>query len=260
MLVEGKVAVITGIGPGMGREIALLFARNGARLAIGARSAARLAEVAAELEALGSPVLFQPTDLTRRDSCRALVQAALERFGRVDVLIQNGHDPGDGKLVEDADPEVWRRNLDCNFFGALHLVQACIPSMKKQREGRIILVNSGGAFQPPPGLASYSAGKAAMASLVRSLAIELGPHGIRANGVHLGMVEGENVDGWIRDQAAAQGKTPEQMRQEFATQRYPIQHIPTPEECAGAVLFLASDLSRAVTGQALMVNGGEYFR
>ena len=119
---------------------------------------------------------------------------------------------------------------------------------------------SGGAFQPPPGLASYSAGKAAMASLVRSLAIELGPHGIRANGVHLGMVEGENIVGWIRDEAKRQGKSYEQMHREFATQRYPIQHIPTPEECAGAVLFLASDLARAITGQALMVNGGEYFR
>jgi NAD(P)-dependent dehydrogenase (short-subunit alcohol dehydrogenase family) len=260
VLVADKVAVVTGIGPGMGREIALLLARHGASLAIGARSEDRLKGVAGEIEALGRPVLFRATDLTSRESCRALVQTALERFGRVDVLVQNGHDPGDGKLVEDADPEVWRRNLDCNFFGALHLVQACLPAMKRQRDGRIVLVNSGGAFQPPPGLASYSAGKAAMASLVRSLAVELGPHGIRANGIHLGMVEGEKPLGWIREQARAQGKSFEQMRQEFATQRYPIQHIPTPEECAGAVLFLASDLARAITGQALMVNGGEYFR
>jgi NAD(P)-dependent dehydrogenase (short-subunit alcohol dehydrogenase family) len=260
MLVEGKVAVVTGIGPGMGREIALLLAREGASVAIGARNAERLKRVAAEIEALGRPALFEPTDLTSRTSCQQLVQLALERFGRVDVLVQNGHDPGDGKLVEDSDPEVWRHNLECNFFGALHLVQACIPSMKRQRDGRIILVNSGGAFQPPPGLASYSAGKAAMASLVRSLAIELGRHGIRANGVHLGMVEGENIEGWIREQARARGRSPEELRREFATQRYPMQHIPTPEECAGAVLFLASDLSRAITGQALMVNGGEYFR
>jgi NAD(P)-dependent dehydrogenase (short-subunit alcohol dehydrogenase family) len=260
MLVEGKVALVTGIGPGMGREIALQLARNGADLVIGARTPERLKQVAAEIEALGRAVVFQPTDLTSRDSCRRLVQAALERFGRVDVLVQNGHDPGDGRPVEDADPEVWRRNLECNFFGALHLVQACLPSMKARRDGRIILVNSGGAFQPPAGLASYSAGKAALASLVRSLAVELGPHGIRANGIHLGMVEGENALGWIREQASRQGKSFEQLRREFATQRYPLQHIPTPEECAGAVLFLASDLSRAITGQSLMVNGGEYFR
>jgi NAD(P)-dependent dehydrogenase (short-subunit alcohol dehydrogenase family) len=260
VLVENRVAVVTGIGPGMGREIALVLARHGASLAIGARSAERLAAVAAEIEALGRPVLFRATDLTSRDACRALVDAALQRFGRVDVLVQNGHDPGDGKRVEDADPDVWRRNLECNFFGALHLVQACLPAMKLQRDGRIVLVNSGGAFQPPPGLASYAAGKAAMASLVRSLAVELGPHGIRANGIHLGMVEGENAHGWIREQARAQGKSFEQMRGEFAAQRYPMQHIPTPEECAGAVLFLASDLARAITGQAIMVNGGEYFR
>jgi NAD(P)-dependent dehydrogenase (short-subunit alcohol dehydrogenase family) len=260
LLVEGKVAVVTGIGPGMGREIALLLARNGASLAIGARNAERLRGVGAEIEALGRQVLYRATDLTSRDSCRSLVQAALERFGRLDILVQNGHDPGDGKLVEEADPEAWRRNLDCNFFGALHLVQACIASMKLQRDGRIILVNSGGAFQPPAGLASYAAGKAAMASLVRSLAVELGRYGIRANGVHLGMVEGENVDGWIREQARQSGRSAEELRRDFATQRYPLQHIPTPEECAGAVLFLASDLSRAVTGQAMMVNGGEYFR
>ncbi len=260
MLVEGKVAIVTGIGPGMGREIALGLAREGASLAIGARSEGRLAGVAAEIEALGRPVLHRRTDLTSRESCRALVESAIARFGGVDILVQNGHDAGDGKPVAEADPEVWRRNLECNFFGALHLVQACLPSMVQRRDGRIVLVNSGGAFQPPAGLASYSAGKAALASLVRSLAVELGRHGIRANGVHLGMVEGENVDGWIREQARQQGRDAEALRREIAAQRYPLQHIPTPQECAGAVLFLASDLSRAITGQAVMVNGGEYFR
>jgi NAD(P)-dependent dehydrogenase (short-subunit alcohol dehydrogenase family) len=154
MMLKDKVAVITGIGPGMGSEIALLFAREGAKLIIGARNEARIEKLAKELRDKGHDVIAKTT--------------------------------GDYKSIDEADPEQWRRVMDCNFFGAMHLVQVSTPSMIERGGGEIILVNSGASFLPHVGLASYAASKAALESLVRSLAIELGPKGIRANGIHLG--------------------------------------------------------------------------
>ncbi len=164
------------------------------------------------------------------------------------------------KTLDEADPDQWREVMDCNFFGALHLVQACTPSMIERGGGQINLVNSGASFEPHVGLASYAASKAALESLVRSIAIELGPKGIRANCIHLGLVEGENVDSWVAMLAESQQKSSEEVRGEIIAREYPVGHIPTPEECAGTVLFLASELSAPIIGQAIMVNGGALLR
>jgi NAD(P)-dependent dehydrogenase (short-subunit alcohol dehydrogenase family) len=260
MLLKDKVAIITGIGPGMGAEIARLFAREGAKLTIGARTESKLQELAAELRSQGAEVIVQPTDLTSETSCQKIVEATMEAYGRVDILVQNGHDPGDYTMVEQADIEQWRRVLDCNLFGALYLLKACLPSMTAHGDGRVVFVNSGASFEPHPTLASYAAAKAALASLVRSAAIELGPKGVRTNGIHLGLVEGVNVETWVASLAQTEGKTEEQVRAEIVAREYPVGHIPRPEECAGSVLYLVSDLSKAVIGQSLMVNGGALLR
>jgi len=261
MLLEpGKVAVVTGIGPGLGKEIALGFARLGTRLAIGARTQSMLDEVAGEIRALGGEVIAQHTDLASRESCQALVQAALDRFGGVDILVQNGHDQGDWSSVEDADPDYWRKTIETNLFGALHLFQACLPSMRAKKDGRIVLVNSGAANnRPQPGLAAYSAGKAAMASLVRSIALEHGRDGIRCNGVHMGVIAGQNVQPWFEMVAKQKGVSLEEHMNAYYDAYLPLRYVPTPKECAGSVIFLASDMARVMTGQAISVNGGEWF-
>ena len=258
MLLAGKVAIITGIGPGLGREIALLFAREGASLAIAARSADRLARVSEEIEALGRPVLARPTDLADRESCRALVEAALARFGHVDILVQNGHYDGDYKIVTDSDPQTWRDIMEVNLFGAFHLAQFVVPSMQKRGDGRLIFVNSGASTDPPPTLGAYAASKAALASLVRTLAVELGPSGIRANGIQLGPMTGENFRGYVEDLARRAGRSYDQ---ELAlwNEQFPLRATPTPAECAGTALFLASDLARPITGQSIAVNNGRWF-
>lgn len=260
MLLKDKVAVITGIGPGMGTEIARLFAREGAILAIGARTESKILALADELKAEGHQIIALVTDLTDRNSCQGIVEAAVKQFGGVDILVQNGHNPGDYKTIDEADPDQWREVMDCNLFGAMHLVQACTPSMVERGGGQIILVNSGASFEPHVGLASYAASKAALESLVRSIAIELGPKGIRANGIHLGLVEGENVESWVAMLSESQQKPAEEVRADIVAREYPIGHIPTPEECAGTVLFLASELSAPIIGQAVMVNGGALLR
>jgi NAD(P)-dependent dehydrogenase (short-subunit alcohol dehydrogenase family) len=257
MFGTGKVAVVTGVGPGMGRSIALGLARRGVDVVLAARRADRLEAVAAGVRALGREPLLVPTDITDRQACQRLVAAAQERFGGVDILVQNGHHEGDWQPVVDADPDVWRGIFDVNLFGALYLVQAVVPVMRQRGGGSIILVNSGAAVRTPPAMGAYSTSKAALSALARTLAVEVGPWQIRVNGVYLGPVLGENLTRLGSGAAAAAGTTVEEWLKVKATEM-PLGFVPTPDQCAGAVLFLASDLAAAVTGQHLSVNGGQW--
>ena len=257
MLLADKVAIVTGIGPAMGRSIALAFAREGARLALAARRAPRLQSVVKEVEAAGGEVIGVQTDITDRQACQRLVDETLERFGRIDILVQNGHYDGDYKIAVDSDPDDWRAIMEVNLFGALHLAQLVAPSMRERHDGRIVLINTGASTDPPPTLGAYAASKAALASLARTLAVELGPDGIRANGVQLGPVQGENWQGWVESGSKAAGVTPEEFTADQCKD-VPLRRVPTPEECTGAVVFLASDLAQPITGQSLAVNCGRW--
>jgi NAD(P)-dependent dehydrogenase (short-subunit alcohol dehydrogenase family) len=260
-LLAGQVAVITGIGPGMGRSIALRFARHGAQVVLGARRVERLQAVADEVRALGVEPLVVPCDIADAAACGRLVDAARDRFGRIDVLVQNGHHEGDWSLGLDADPDEWRRIMDINLFGALHLVQRVAPIMSpgpgQGDGGSIVLVNSGAALRTPPTMGAYSTSKAALSALTRTLALELGPRRIRVNGIYLGPVAGESLFEMGKGAAAAAGISMDQWV-ETKAREVPLGHIPTPDECAGSVLFFASALSAPVTGQHLSVNGGQW--
>jgi NAD(P)-dependent dehydrogenase (short-subunit alcohol dehydrogenase family) len=254
MFREGAVAIVTGAGPGMGRAIAVGFAHHGVDVVLAARRRERLEDVAADVRSEGREPLVVVADLARPDDCHRVVEQAMDRFGRLDHLVQNGHHPGDWKRVVDADPDEWKHIFDVNFFGAMHLIQAAAPVM---RDGSsIVLVNSGAALRNPPTMGAYAASKAALASLVRTAALELGPR-IRVNGVFLGPVTGESLDAGAAATAAGQGITEEEFFRQRA-QELPIGQIPTPEQCAGSVLFFASELAAPVTGQHLSVNGGQW--
>jgi NAD(P)-dependent dehydrogenase (short-subunit alcohol dehydrogenase family) len=254
MFQEGAVAIVTGAGPGMGRAIAVGFARHGVDVVLAARRRERLEAVASEIRELGRDPLVVPADLARAGDCHAIVEQALTRYGRLDHLVQNGHHPGDWMRIADADPDVWKQIFDVNFFGAMHLIQAVAPVMSDGAS--IVLVNSGAALRNPPTMGAYAASKAALASLVRTAALELSPK-IRVNGVFLGPVTGESLESGAAATAEGQGVTVEEFFRQRA-EELPIRHIPTPEECAGSVLFFASQLAAPVTGQHLSVNGGQW--
>ena len=253
----GTVAVVTGIGPGMGRSIAVGLAEHGVDVVMASRRKDRLEDVAADVRAAGREPLTVPTDITDRDACRALIDAAVDRFGGVDVLVQNGHHDGDYQRVVDADPDEWRAIFEVNLFGAMHLVQAAVPVMATRGGGAIVLVNSGAALRNPPTMGAYAGSKSALASFTRTLAVEVGSHGVRVNGIYLGPVLGENLERFGAQAAEAAGITLDEYLAAKGAE-LPLGFVPSPDQCAGAVLFLASDLAAPITGQHLSVNGGQW--
>jgi len=256
MLLEGRVAIVSGIGPGMGRSIALRLAGEGADVVLAARSVGKLEEVAAEVEALGRRASCIPTDLTRPAECRALVERSVAAHGRIDVLINNAFHPGTLTPFEEDDLEGgWRDTLEVNLYGSLRVSQAVVPVMKAAGGGSIVMINTMSIRLVNPGYLAYAASKAALEAATRGIAKELGADQVRVNSVMPGYIWGPAVEGHFEQQAKRQGISKEEAIAEV-TQFIPLGRIPHSDEIAGAVLFFASDLSSCVTGQSLDVNGG----
>jgi NAD(P)-dependent dehydrogenase (short-subunit alcohol dehydrogenase family) len=258
VLLQNKVAIVSGIGPGMGRDISLAFAREGARLALAARSPGKLEKALAEVRAAGAEAISVPTDITQPEDCARLVAAAEKAFGRVDVLVNNAFHQGSYVPVESADLEKWREPFEVNVLGTLRLTQQVIPLMKKQGGGSIVMINSMVIRDVLPTMADYAASKAALMAATQGLARELGPSKIRVNSVVPGYIWGPSLQWYFGDLARKRGITPQQVYDEIAANTA-LRHLPTSEEIAPAVVFFASDLSRVITGQSLDVNGGHVF-
>jgi NAD(P)-dependent dehydrogenase (short-subunit alcohol dehydrogenase family) len=258
MLLEDRIAIVSGIGPGMGRDVSLAFARAGAHLVLAARTVEKLDSVAAEVRALGRRALCVPTDIAIAEDCRRVVDAALREFGRIDVLVNNAFAGGRYVPIEEASMDDWRKVFDVNVFGSIQLSQAVIPCMKRQGGGSIVFINSMSMRIIEPRFGGYAASKGALMTAAQTLAKEVGAYKIRVNSVVPGYIWGPALQGYFRQLAQQHGTTPEDVYKEIAS-RTALNHIPTSEEIAGAVLFFAADLSRAVTGQALDVNAGHFF-
>jgi NAD(P)-dependent dehydrogenase (short-subunit alcohol dehydrogenase family) len=258
-MLDGKVAIVSGVGPGMGRDIALALAREGADVVLGARTEAKVAEVAAEVEALGRKATGVRLDITDVEQCRAAVDEAVAAHGRIDILVNNAFHDGDFTRFEHADLANWRTTMEVNLFGALQLTQAAVPALKESGDGRVVMVNSMSSVRVRPRFGAYTISKAALAAATKSLAVELGRYGIRVNGVHPGYIAGESVDLYFRHLAASKGITFEEQHAEVAGETA-LGYLPHSSEIAGTVVFLASDLSKPITGQAIGVNAGHWFQ
>ncbi|WP_181008347.1 SDR family oxidoreductase [Sphingomonas montanisoli] len=254
-LLDGKTVVISGVGPGMGQQLAKLCAEQGAKLVLGARSAEFLNKVLGEVEALGAEAIAVPTDVADPAACKALIQAAVDRFGGIDGLVNSAyrHEVG---LFAESDLQAWRKAFDVTFWGALELMQAAIPHLEKSK-GAIVNVSTLSTRIPTVGLGGYGIPKAALDMATRQLATELGGRGIRVNGALMGWMDGEPMRHGFDDRAKARGKTPEQWTAELNAM-IPLGRMPTDEECARSVVFFLSEWAAPVTGALLMVNGGQY--
>jgi NAD(P)-dependent dehydrogenase (short-subunit alcohol dehydrogenase family) len=257
MLLEGKVAIVSGIGPGMGRDIALALAREGADIALGARREKGLVKVAGEIEELGRRAVWAQTDITDTDQCEQLVATAREQLGRVDILVNNAFSDGTFTLFEEGGLDGWRSTMDVNFFGTLQMTEAALPHLKEQEDSRIIMVNSQSAQVVQERFVAYAASKGALAVATQGLARELGRYGVRVNGIHPSYIWGPSVEWYVNDIATKRGVEFQVVYDELADQTC-LKYLPHSSEIAGAVVFFASPLARAVTGQSLNVNCGEY--
>jgi NAD(P)-dependent dehydrogenase (short-subunit alcohol dehydrogenase family) len=255
-LLRGKVVVISGIGPGLGRSLAFEAAKMGADLVIASRTEARLLELQADLSPYGVKVVPVVTDVRSEDSRVHLRDRALEAFGRVDCVINNAFAIPPMDPITQIDPAKLAKVNETNVFAPLRLA-ALFADALSESKGSIIMLNSCVSFSSQPEYAGYKLSKGALEHLASSLATELGPRGVRVNSVAPSYIYEDVNRGYFDFLAAVEGTTHEEV---YADKAAPtdLKRLASSEEVARATLFLASDLASAVTGQMLTVDCGEF--
>jgi len=259
MILDGKTVLVSGVGAGLGREVARLALRDGANVVLAARTESVLEQTAKDLDPTGARVAWRRTDINEPADCEAVLALALERFGSVDAVVQVAAYEAVFGGLQDTDFEKWRRAYDTNVVGSLNLVRAAAPRMKEGGGGSVILVGSQSMYQPQLPQAGYAASKGALLSAMYYLADELGRDRIRVNMVVPSWMWGPPVEAFVKMRAKGEGKTEEAVKAEI-TANIPLGEIVPDEDVAEAAILLASDRTRSITGQTLMVNGGEMLR
>jgi NAD(P)-dependent dehydrogenase (short-subunit alcohol dehydrogenase family) len=259
MILEDRTLVVSGVGAGLGREVARLALRDGANVVLAARTESVLAETAKALDPSGERVAWARSDITSAEDCESLTALAIERFGTVDAMVQVAAYEAVFGGLHDTDFETWRRAYDTNVLGSLTLIRAIAPRMKSAGGGSIVLIGSQSMYEQQLPQAGYAASKGALLSAMYYLASELGADRIRVNMIVPSWMWGPPVEAFVKLRAKSEGVPQEQIVDEIAS-RIPLGEIVPDEDVAEAVLLLASDRARSITGQALMVNGGEMMR
>lgn len=255
MELENKIAVITGGGRGIGRAIALAYAKEGANLVLASRSQEALEETRAMVEDLGRKALVVSTDIRREDSVRNLAEQALQYFGRVDILVNNSGIAGPTTPLWNINLEDWEDTFAVNVTGAYLCCRAFLPGMIEQRSGSIIIISSMTGKRPLYGRTPYAASKMALVGIARTLAWEVGEYGIRVNAISPGAVEGERIKQVVRNQAAVLGISEEEALRQF-TSNSPLGRLVPPGDIAASAVFLASDKAASITGEDMNVSAG----
>jgi NAD(P)-dependent dehydrogenase (short-subunit alcohol dehydrogenase family) len=255
-LLQDKVVVLSGVGPGLGRSLGQVCAAQGAHLVLASRTERRLEKAAAAVAELGRRALAVPTDITDPAACQALVDATLSEFGRVDVLVNNAFAIPPMEPLTTLAEDALRTSNETNVLAPLRLTGLFADALAATG-GSVVMVNSAVIHHSRVEFGGYKLAKGALLHMASSLATELGPRGIRVNTVAPGWIY-ENVQKAYFDWLAAErGVTHQDVYDEIAATT-DLLRLPLPEEVANAVVFLASDLASGVTGQCLDVNCGEF--
>jgi NAD(P)-dependent dehydrogenase (short-subunit alcohol dehydrogenase family) len=251
---SGAVVLVAGAGPGLGTATALALGRAGARVVVAARHPESTGPAVASLEAENLEVAAVAADLRVPQARAALLADAARRFGRLDVLVCNASASGDNAVFADASLGEWRETMEVNLWSGLALAQESLALLRVGGRARIVFVSAMTTrLVSVAGRGGYAISKAALNQAVKTMAYELGPEGIRVNAVVPGWMETPAVARWRADPALSR-------HVEHAEAQIPLGRIPSTAEVAGSVVFLASDLSGAVTGELIDANGGQFMR
>ena len=252
---KDKVVLITGSTGGIGKSLAKAFAAEGAKIALTSRSQAKLDALIAELGVAADHVAGFIVDVSIEDQVKAAVEGTIERFGALDVLVNNSGDNGDYKPIAELTREDFLKVYDINVFGVMYSMKYAIPQMRKQGKGAIVNITSEGEFVGAAGMAPYCSSKHAAGGLSKCVALEVAKENIRVNTICPGAVDTPMMRR-IEEQWLGKDYTREQALAVFAAQ-YPDGKYADPDEVATATVFLASDLSGHVTGASIRIDGGK---
>lgn len=251
----GKVALVAGASRGLGRAVAETLAAEGARVSISSRDESAIAAVAREIEAKhGSRVSARAVDVTEASQVNDWVERVTDEHGRIDVLVANAGGPPASRF-ESTDADAFRAGLELNLLSTVHMCHAVVPTMKAQRSGRIVAIMSISIKQPVDGLILSNTSRAGVNGLMKTLANELGPHGIGVNVVCPGYTRTDRLVELASRLSANEG-VPEEAIYKRWTDGIPMGRIGEPEEFASVVAFLCSERASYVTGTCLQVDGG----
>jgi NAD(P)-dependent dehydrogenase (short-subunit alcohol dehydrogenase family) len=252
MLLSNQVAVITGGAKGIGKGIALQFAREGCSIVIVDLAAEEAKKTLEEISETGSEGIFIPCDVTSNAQIQDMARQAIEKYQKIDILVNNAGGLFQSRWeLEDVSEEQWDKTLDLNLKSQFLACKAIVPHMKKMKYGRIINMSSMGAISPPTSVIHYHSAKAGVLGLTCNLAVELAPYNICVNAILPGPIR---TNFW--DPLTSELPDEDAFFADVAKNEVPLQRIGTPQDIAGAALYLASDLASFVTGATINVSGG----
>ncbi len=255
-LLTDRVAIITGASKGIGRVMSELFAREGARVVCAARSADLVNEAAAAVRAAGGEAIAIAADAGHEDGARAIVDAGLKAFGRVDTLVNNAGDGGPTKPIQDYTVDDWFYTINSCLTSAYLCSRFVVPAMIAAGRGSIVNIASMAGRRGLMYRVGYCSAKAGQIGMTYGLALELGRHNITVNAIAPGAVAGDRIDRVIKGQADVRGIDVDKMRQSFV-ERSPLRRMSTAEDIASLAAFLCSDMARNISGQCIPVTAGE---
>src|SRR2546422_1029380 len=255
-MLDGKVAIITGASKGIGRVMSQLFAREGAKVVCAARSEALVNETASLITSAGASAIAVVADAGSEAGAKAIVDAGLRAFDRIDTLVNNAGDGGPTKPVQDYTVDDWYYTVNSCLTSSYLCIRFAVPAMIAAGGGAIVNIASMAGRRGLAYRIGYCSAKAGQIGMTYGLALELGRHNITVNAIAPGAVEGDRIDRVIKGQAEVRGVDVERMRQIFV-ERSPLRRMSTAEDIAALAVFLCSDHARNISGQCIPVTAGE---